>query len=67
MISEEQARQKKLEEMLKIVNITDEQLSELDYKSKQKYYKTKNRLVKVHHRSRDVNGNGITYMKKEEE
>ena len=54
-----------LEKLLKIVNISDEELEKLDYKGKQQYFKAKNKLCKIVHRSRDKKGNGITYRKKE--
>lgn len=55
----------KLERLLEIVNISDEELEKLDYKGKQEYYRAKGKLCKIVHRSRDKKGNGITYRKKE--
>lgn len=54
---------KKLEELLKITDISEEELEKLDYKEKQKYYKAKSKLCRISFVSRDKNGNGITYKK----
>lgn len=40
-------RKDRLEELLKIVSISDEELEKLTYKEKQKYYRAKNKLCKV--------------------
>jgi len=53
-----------LDRLLEIVNISDNELKKLDYKGKQQYFKAKNKLCKIVHRSRDKNGNGITYRKR---
>lgn len=54
---------KKLEELFKITNISEEEIEKLDYKEKQKYYKAKSKLCRISFVSRDKNGNGITYKK----
>ena len=56
-------KNKKLKELLKITNISEEEIEKLDYKEKQKYYKAKNKLCRISFVSRDKNGNGITYKK----
>lgn len=53
----------KLDELLKIVNITEEELEKLNYKDKQKYFKAKNKLGSLIFVSRDKNGRGLTYRK----
>lgn len=57
----------KTESLLKIVNITEEELEQLDYKGKQKYYSAKNKLGKIFHRSRNLKGNGVTYKKEKKD
>jgi len=66
MIDKSVKRQQKLEKLLKITNITDEELEKLDFKGKQKYYKAKSKLCNVAFTSRDKKGNGITYRKPKE-
>ena len=54
----------KLKELLEIVNIPEEEVEQLGYKEKQKYYKAKSKLGSVIHKSRDKNGLGVTYRKR---
>lgn len=56
-------KNKKLEELLKITDISEEEIEKLDYKEKQKYYKAKSKLCKISFVSRDKAGKGITYKK----
>lgn len=67
MINNDIKRKKKLEELFKITNISEEEIEKLDYKEKQKYYKAKSKLCKISFVSRDKDGKGITYRKKESE
>ena len=55
----------KLEELLKITNITEEEFEKLDFKGKQKYFKAKNRLCKIFFVSKNKEGKGITYRNPE--
>lgn len=57
-------RDEKLEKLLAITNITDEEFEKLDWKGKQDYFKAKNKLCKVFFVSRNKNGDGLTYRKK---
>ena len=50
---------KKLKELVDIVNISDKKLEKLNYKEKQQYYRAKNKLCKVFY-----SGAG-TYRRKE--
>ena len=63
MINNKYTKAKKLEQLLKITNISEEEIEKLDYKEKQKYYKAKSKLCRVSFVSRDKDGNGITYKK----
>ena len=67
MINDAIKRQKKLDKLLKITNISDKQLSKLSYKEKQQYYKAKSKLCTISFVSRDKEGKGITYRKSKEE
>ena len=66
MINDAIKREKKLDKLLKITNISDKELSKLDYKGKQQYFKAKSKLCTVVFTSRDKDGNGITYRKPKE-
>lgn len=59
-------RKDRLEELLKIVSISDEELEKLTYKEKQKYYRAKNKLCKVVFVSRNKKGKGLIYRKPKE-
>lgn len=59
-------RKDRLEELLKIISISDEELEKLTYKEKQKYYRAKNKLCKVVFVSRNKKGKGLTYRKPKE-
>lgn len=59
-------KEDKLEKLLKIVSISDEELEKLNYKEKQTYYRTKNKLCKVVFVSRNKQGKGLTYRKPKE-
>lgn len=59
-------KDKKLDELLKITNISEEELEKLDFKEKQKYFKAKNQLAKVYFVSRNKEGKGLTYRKPKE-
>lgn len=59
-------RKDRLEELLKIVSISDEELEKLTYKEKKKYYRAKNKLCKVVFVSRNKKGKGLTYRKPKE-
>lgn len=63
MINEDIIRQEKLEDLLKIVDISEEEFDKLDFKGKQKYYKAKSKLGKYSHKSKDDKGNGIIFKK----
>ena len=52
-----------LDRLLYIVETSEKHYDELDYKEKQQYFKAKNKLCRVFHRSKDNKGNGITYRK----
>ena len=41
MINDAIKREKKLQELLKITNISEEEVAKLDFKEKQKYFKVK--------------------------
>lgn len=56
----------KLQKLLKIINISKEEVENLNFRDKQKYYYAKSKLCKVSFVSRDKNGKGITYRKLEE-
>lgn len=58
MISEEYLRNKKLQELEKIANVSEEELSKMNYKEKQQVYRAKSKLCKVFYR-------GGTYVKNE--
>lgn len=66
MINNEIKKESKLNELLKITNISEEELSKLSFKDKQKYFKAKNKLCNIAFTSRDKNGKGITYVKPKE-
>lgn len=66
MINDAIKRKKKLDKLLKITNISDKELSKLDYKGKQQYFKAKSKLCTVVFTSRDKDGNEITYRKPKE-
>jgi hypothetical protein len=59
-------KEDKLEKLLKIVSISDEELEKLNYKEKQTYYRAKNKLCKVVFVSRNKRGKGLTYRKPKE-
>lgn len=59
-------KEDKLEKLLKIVSISDEELEKLTYKEKQKYYRAKNKLCKVVFVSRNKQGKGLTYRNPKE-
>lgn len=56
MKSEEYLKNKKIQEISKIANTPEEELSKMDYKGKQKVYRAKNKLCRVFYR-------GSTYRK----
>ena len=60
-------KEKKLKEMIKIANMSEQEVEKLDYKGKQRYYKTKSKLGTILHTSRDKDGKGITYRKQKEQ
>lgn len=53
----------KLEDLLKIVDITDEEYNKLGFKEKQRYFKARNKLAKIFFVSKSKNGKGLTYRK----
>lgn len=67
MINDAIKREKKLQELLKITNISEEEVAKLDFKEKQKYFKAKSKLCKISFTSRDKNGKEITYVKPKED
>nr|DAU89335.1 MAG TPA: hypothetical protein [Caudoviricetes sp.] len=67
MINDAIKREKKLQELLKITNISEEEVAKLDFKEKQKYFKAKSKLCKISFTSRDKNDKGITYVKPKED
>lgn len=67
MINDAIKREKKLQELLKITNISEEEVAKLDFKEKQKYFKAKSKLCKISFTSRDKNGKRITYVKPKED
>lgn len=67
MINDAIKRKKKLQELLKITNISEEEVAKLDFKEKQKYFKAKSKLCKISFTSRDKNNKGITYVKPKED
>lgn len=67
MINDAIKREKKLQELLKITNISEEEVAKLDFKEKQKYFKAKSKLCKISFASRDKNDKGITYVKPKED
>lgn len=66
MINDAIKKEKKLQELLKITNISEEEFEKLDFKGKQKYFKAKSKLCTIKFTSRDKNGKGITYRKEKE-
>lgn len=64
MINESIKRQKKLDKLIELTEITDEELDKLNYKEKQRYYDAKRKLGKLVFVSKDKNGKGVTYRKK---
>lgn len=58
MISEEYLKHKKIEELQKIADVTEEELTKMNYKEKQQVYRAKSKLCKVFYR-------GGTYDKNE--
>ena len=66
MLDKSLNKRKKIEEMIKITNISEEEFEKLDFKGKQKYFKAKNKLCKISFVSKDKNGRGITYVKPKE-
>ena len=67
MINDAIKRQKKLEKLLKITNISEKQLDKLSYKEKQQYYKAKSKLCTISFVSKGKDGKGLTYRKSKEE
>ncbi len=67
MINDAIKREEKLQELLKITNISEEEVAKLNFKEKQKYFKAKSKLCKISFTSRDKNGKGITYVKPKED
>lgn len=63
MINDAVKRQKKLEKLLKITNISEKKLDKLNWKEKQQYFRAKSKLCTISFVSRDKNGKGITYRK----
>lgn len=63
MINDAIKKDKKLQELLKITNISDKELANLNFREKQKYYKAKSKLCTVAFVSKDKNGKGVTYRK----
>lgn len=59
MISEEYLKYKKIEELKKIADVSEEELSKMNYKEKQGVFRAKSKLCKVFHR-------GGTYIKRKE-
>ena len=57
MISEEYLKHKKIEELQKIADVSEELLSKMSYKEKQAVFRAKNKLCKVFFR-------GGTYTKR---
>lgn len=57
MISEEYLKHKKIEELQKIADVTEEELAKMSYKEKQAVFRAKSKLCKVFHR-------GGTYTKR---
>ncbi len=53
----------KLQELLEITNISEEELKKLNFKDKQKYFRARNKLCKVFFVSKNGNGKGLTYKK----
>lgn len=66
MINDKIKRNKKLQELLEITNISDEDVEKLDFRGKQQYYKAKSQLCKIFFKSSDKNGKGKTYIKPKE-
>lgn len=67
MINDAIKRQKKLEKLLKIINISEKQLDKLSYKEKQQYYKAKSKLCTISFVSKGKDGKGLTYRKPKED
>lgn len=59
-------RERKLRELLNIVEISEEEVDKSSIKQKQRYYSAKSKLGKLVFVSKDKNGNGITYKKSKE-
>ena len=59
MISEEYLKHKKIEELKKIADVTEEELAKMSYKEKQAVFRAKSKLCNVFHR-------GGTYIKRKE-
>lgn len=56
----------KLSELLKIINISEEEFKRLNYKEMQRYFRAKSKLCKVFFVSRSKDGKGLTYKKNKE-
>ena len=56
-------QEQKLYELLKITNISKDQLEKLNFKEKQKYFKARNKLCKIFFISKNNQGIGLTYKK----
>lgn len=57
MMSEEYLKRKKIEELKKIADVSEEELSKMNYKEKQAVFRAKSKLCNVFHR-------GGTYIKR---
>ena len=56
MISDNYLREKKIEKLKEVADVSEEELSKMNYKEKQAVYRAKSKLCKVFHR-------GGTYVK----
>lgn len=59
MMSEEYLKRKKIEELQKVADVTEEELAKMSYKEKQAVFRAKSKLCNVFHR-------GGTYIKRKE-
>lgn len=55
--------QEKIQKMRKLAEISDEEVSSLNYKERQKYFRSKNMFGRKIFISKDKNGNGVSYRK----
>lgn len=56
--------EEKINEMKELTKLNEEEISKLNYKEKQAYYRAKNKFGNIRFISKDNRGQGITYRNK---